>query len=85
MSSCRPGLSVWLLFQAELRRWTQLQPTSMVLPQEFVLYTGLGGANLPARQKVSFILAGHIDVGMCPLGDLAVSLLHFLLMLSLTI
>ena len=57
----------------------------MVLPREFVRCTGLGGANPPARQKVLFSLAGDTDVGMCPVGGLAVSVLHFVLMLSLTI
>lgn len=36
----------------------KLQPMSLVLPQESILGTGLGGANPPVRQKVLFSLAG---------------------------
>jgi len=57
----------------------------MVLPWEFVLCTGLGGANPPARQEDFSGFAGDINVRMCPVGGLAVSVLHFALMLSLTI
>lgn len=85
MSSRRHELSVWLLFQADLGRCTQLQPTSVVLPRESVLCTGLGGANPPAKRRILFALAGGINVGLCPEGGLAVSLLHFVLMLSLAI
>lgn len=56
---------------------------STVLPLEFC--TGLGDANPPARQKVLFSLAGDINVGLCPVCGFAVSVLHFVLTLSLTI